>query len=378
MFRPRRAQYHTDSSGIHRRFRIHSMADPLKTARNRIDALDRRLVKLLSARARLAQRAGRLKDGPAYRPEREAQVVRGVLAENRGPLPPAALARIFTEIMSACRSLEEAMTVAYLGPQGTFSQEAAVRHFGALASLAPCATIDEVFRRVETGAAGYGVVPVENSTEGAIGRTLDLLLSTPAKICGEVMLPVRQCVMGRGVALARVSRVYSHTQSLAQCQQWLARNLPRAERIAVVSNAEAARLAARDRRAGAIGPRTAAALYGLRLLARNIEDEPKNTTRFVVLAGHDAAPSGRDKTSLVMSTRNVPGAMHALLAPLAANRVSMTRLESRPARSGLWEYVFYVDIEGHRQEAHVARALAGLERRASFLKNLGSYPAAAA
>lgn len=354
------------------------MADPLKQVRSKIDALDRRLVKLLSARARLAQRIGRLKGGPAYRPEREAQVVRGILAQNHGPLPAAALARVFTEIMSACRALEDSMTVAYLGPEGTFSQEAAVKHFGGLAALAACASIDEVFRRVETGAAGYGVVPVENSTEGAIGRTLDLLLSSPARICGEVMLPIRQCVMSRGGGLADVRKVYSHTQSLAQCQQWLARHLPRAERAAVVSNAEAARLAARDRRAAAIGPKTAAALYGLRLLARNIEDEPKNTTRFVVLAEHDAAPSGKDKTSLVMSARNVPGAMHELLTPLAVNRVSMTRLESRPARAGLWEYVFYVDIEGHQQDANVARALAGLERRASFLKNLGSYPAAVA
>ena len=246
-----------------------------------------------------------------------------------------------------------------------------------LAALAPCVSIDEVFRRVETGALGYGVVPVENSTEGAIGRTLDLLLTTPAKICGEVMLPIRQCLMARSGKLGDVRRVYSHTQSLAQCQQWLARHLPHAERTAVVSNAEAARLAARERRAAAIGPKTAAAVYGLKVIAANIEDEAKNTTRFVVLATHDAAPSGRDKTSLILSTRNVPGAMHELLAPLAANQVSMTRLESRPSRTGLWEYVFYVDIEGHQQDGKVARALAELEQKASFLKNLGSYPAAA-
>jgi chorismate mutase/prephenate dehydratase len=354
------------------------MSDSLKRIRGRIDALDHRLVKLLSARARLAQRIGRLKEGAAYRPEREAQVLRGVIAENRGPLPDAALARVFTEIMSACRALEDSMTAAYLGPPGTFSQEAAVKHFGGLAALAPCPSIDEVFRRVETGSAGYGVVPVENSTEGAIGRTLDLLLSTPAQVCGEVMLPIRQCLMAKSGALAGIRKVYSHAQSLSQCQQWLARNLPRADRVAVVSNAEAARLAARARGAAAIGPRTAAALYRLRLLARNIEDEAKNTTRFLVIAERDAAPSGRDKTSLVMSTRNVPGAMHELLTPLAANQVSMTRLESRPSRTGLWEYVFYVDIEGHQQDSNVARALAELKQKASFLKILGSYPAAVA
>jgi len=352
------------------------MADPLKQIRGKIDALDRRLVKLLSSRARLAQRIGRLKEGAAYRPEREAQVLRGILAQNRGPLPDAALARLFAEIMSACRALEDSLSVAYLGPQGTFSQEAAAKHFGGLATLAPCVSIDEVFRQVETGVLGYGVVPVENSTEGAIGRTLDLLLSTPAKICGEVMLPIRQCLMGRGGKLGDVRKVYSHTQSLAQCQQWLARHLPRAERAAVVSNAEAARLAARERSAAAIGPKTAAALYGLEVIAANIEDEAKNTTRFLVIAGQDAAPSGRDKTSLIMSARNVPGAMHELLTPLAVNQVSMTRLESRPSRTGLWEYVFYVDIEGHHRDANVARALAELERKASFLKNLGSYPAA--
>lgn len=355
------------------------MTDKLRQFRNQIDALDQRLVKLISARARFAQRIGRIKgESSAYRPEREAQVLRGVIAANRGPLPDTALARLFSEVMSACRSLEESMTVAYLGPQGTFSQEAAAKQFGAGASLAACPSIDEVFRQVETGVVGYGVVPVENSTEGAIGRTLDLLLLTPAKICGEVMLPIRQCLMSRSGRLADIRRVYSHTQSLAQCQQWLARKLPHAERTAVVSNAEAAQLAARDRRAAAVGPGTAAALYGLKLIARNIEDESRNTTRFLVIAQHDAAPSGKDKTSLILSTRNVPGAMHELLTPLAANQVSMTRLESRPSRAGLWEYVFYMDVEGHQQDPNVARVLAELKEKASFIKNLGSYPAAVA
>jgi len=354
------------------------VSDQLKQIRKRIDALDDRLVKLLSARARLAQRIGRLKQGAAYRPEREAQVLRRMLAANRGPLAPGALARVYTEIMSACRALEDEMTVAYLGPQGTFSQEAVTKHFGGGAATVPCGSIDEVFRQAETGAVGYGVVPVENSTEGAIGRTLDLLLSTPARVCGEVMLPVRQCLMGRAKQARDIRKVYSHAQSLAQCQQWLARHLPQAQRVAVVSNAEAARLAGRERGAAAIGPKSAAALYRLNLIARNIEDEARNMTRFLVLAAHDAAPSGADKTSLVMSTRNVPGAMHDLLAPLAANQVSMTRLESRPSRTGMWEYVFYVDIQGHQQDANVARSLAELKQKASFLKILGSYPAAVA
>ncbi|MEK6594431.1 MAG: prephenate dehydratase [Pseudomonadota bacterium] len=353
------------------------MADKLKGIRSQIDALDARLVKLLSARARLAQRVGRIKQGVAiYRPDREAQILRRVAKLNQGPLAARALQRVFIEIVSACRALEDSLKVAYLGPQGTFSQEAALKHFGGQTPTVSCASIDEVFRQVETGGVGYGVVPVENSTEGAIGRTLDLLLSTPARVCGEVMLPVRQCLMSKAGRRADIRKVYSHTQSLAQCQQWLSRNLPQAERIAVVSNAEAAQLAAKDRRAAAIASKTAAALYGLKLLARNIEDEARNTTRFLVVAANDAAPTDKDKTSLILSTRNVPGAIHDLLVPLAANQVSMTRLESRPARTGLWEYVFYVDIEGHAQNANVARALAELERKASFLKNLGSYPAA--
>lgn len=352
------------------------MKDKVGTIRKRIDALDTQMVKLLSARARLAQRIGKLKQGGVYRPEREAQVLRRVMAMNPGPLSDATLARLYTEIMSACRALEDGITVAYLGPQGTFSQEAALKHFGSATAMAPCGSIDEVFRQVETGASDYGVVPVENSTEGAVGRTLDLLLTTPAKVCGEVMLPVRQFLLSKSKQRKEIRRVYSHTQSLAQCQRWLARNLPHAQTVAVVSNAEAARLAAQDRRSAAIAPKTAAELYGLRILARNIEDEPRNTTRFLVVGSHDAAPSGKDKTSLIMSTRNVPGAMHDLLTPLAVNQVSMTRLESRPARTGLWEYVFYVDIEGHRRDENVARALAELERKASFLKNLGSYPAA--
>lgn len=353
------------------------MSGKLNDLRGRIDALDARLVKLVSARARLAQRIGAVKKGPIYRPEREARVLRSVRSRNPGPLSDAALARLFTEIMSACRALEDQMSVAYLGPAGTFSQEAVLKHFGGATAARACASIDEVFRQVETGASGYGVVPVENSTEGAVGRALDLLLATPAKVCGEVMLPVRQCLMSRNKKRAGIRRIYSHMQSLAQCQGWLARNLPHAERIAVVSNAEAARMAAKERGAAAIASRSAAGLYRLNILARNIEDESKNTTRFLVIAQDDAAPSGRDKTSLILSTKNVPGAVHDLLTPLAKNGVSMSRFESRPARTGLWEYVFYVDIEGHQQEARVARALAGLERKASFVKNLGSYPAAA-
>jgi chorismate mutase/prephenate dehydratase len=353
------------------------MAVSLSEIRSKIDALDTRLVELLSARARLAQQAWHAKgNASAYKPEREAQVLRRVRDLNKGPLSATALTRLFTEIMSACRALEEQMAVAYLGPEGTFSQEAVVKHFGASTGGKPLASIDEVFRAVETGVSAYGVVPVENSTEGAVSRSLDLLLNTSARICGEVNLPVRQCLMSNARGRSSIRTVYSHTQSLAQCQQWLSRHLPEAERVAVVSNAEAARLVSKDKKAAAIASSTAATLYGLKLLARNIEDDPKNTTRFAVIGSADAAPSGRDKTSLILSTRNVPGAIHDLLTPLARHGVSMTRLESRPARTGRWEYVFYIDIEGHQLEPHVAKALAALGRKAAFLKVLGSYPVA--
>jgi chorismate mutase/prephenate dehydratase len=352
------------------------MSEKLQRLRAQIDALDEKLVKLLGTRARLAQRAGEVKQGAVvYRPEREAQVLRRVAQLNGGPLPARAVQRVYAEIMSACRALEDHMSVAFLGPEGTYSQEAARKHFGSMTPLIPQTSIDEVFRQVESRSLGYGVVPVENSTEGAVGRTLDLLFTTPAKICGEVTLAVRQCLMSRSKSRAGIRKVYSHTQSLAQCQRWLARHLPHAETIPVVSNAEAAKLAARDRHAAAIAGKIAAELYGLPVLARNIEDEPNNTTRFLVLAEEDATPSGVDKTSLILSAKNVPGAVHDLLTPLALNGVSMTKLASRPARTGLWEYVFYVDIEGHRQDANVVKALADLERRASFFKNLGSYPA---
>ena len=354
------------------------MSDELKKIRAGIDALDDRIVDMLNERAALAQVIGHAKSGAKYRPEREAQVLRRVASRNRGPLPAPALARLYTEIMSACRALEDGIAVAYLGPQGTFSEEAAIRQFGGQARLQPCASIDEVFRQVEAGRIQYGVVPVENSTEGSISRTHDLLLATPLKLCGEVLLPVHQCLMSKSGKAAGVRRILSHSQSLAQCHEWLNQRFPTARRVPVVSNAEAARLAAKDAGAAAIASKTAAAVYGLKIIAGHIEDEPQNTTRFVVIAAHEAGPSGRDKTSLVMSTRNVPGAVHALLTPLAKHGVSMTRLESRPARTGRWEYLFYVDIEGHQHDANVAQALKALAAKASFLKNLGSYPAGSA
>jgi chorismate mutase/prephenate dehydratase len=350
----------------------------LARRRAAIDALDRELLRLISERAEHAKAIGVLKTGPAYRPEREAQVLRHVVRSNSGPLSNDAVAGVFREIMSACLALEQKLSVAYLGPAGTYSHAAVLRHFGEAVAAEPFASIDEVFRAVEAGRSDCAVVPVENSTEGAVGRTLDLMCQTPLTIIGEIKLPIRQNLLAAGIGLGAVTRVYAHAQSLAQCVQWLAHNLPSAVRVPVASNAEAARLAAAEREAAAIASEAAAAIYGLEVVAAHIEDEPNNTTRFWVLGRHAVAASGKDETSLVMSAKNQPGAMYALLEPFARHGVSMSRLESRPARTGLWEYLFFVDLEGHQEDAAVAAALAELRARAPFLKLLGSYPAALA
>ena len=342
-----------------------------------IDGLDRDILRALNRRAEHAQAIGKLKGkSAAYRPEREAQVLRAIRDANPGPLPADAITGIFRQVMSACLSLERRLRIAYLGPPGTFSHGAVDRHFGEFVDAEPCASIDEVFRAAESGQADYAVVPVENSTEGAVGRTLDLMCQTELVIVGEVRLRVQQNLLSKAASVDQVRKIYSHAQSLSQCVLWLARHLPSVSRVPVASNAEAARLAATEPDAAAIAGETAAAIYALNVLAPHIEDDPNNTTRFWVLGRHAVARSGDDETSLVMSAQNRPGAVHALLEPLAKHGVSMNRLESRPARTGLWEYLFFVDLEGHRDDAPVAAALAELAARAPFLKLLGSYPAA--
>jgi chorismate mutase / prephenate dehydratase len=351
--------------------------DEIGRLRAEIDRIDGEIVRLIGERAAHAAEIGRLKgDGPVYRPEREAEVLRRAAAANRGPLPAESVKGIFAEVISACRALEGRARVGYLGPQGTFSEMAVAKHFGSAIDALPLASIDEAFRQAETGATHFAVVPVENSTEGAIGRTLDLLLNTPLRICAEIVLRVHQNLMAKGDSLAGRKRVYSHAQSLAQCQHWLARNLPQVERVPVSSNAEAARLAAGEPEACAIGPAIAAERYGLTVLAQNIEDEAQNLTRFLVLGNVDPAPSGRDLTSIVMSAPNRPGAVHALIEPFAKHGVSMSRIESRPARVGIWEYMFYLDLVGHQRDRALAAAIAELKGLAPFLKVLGSYPAA--
>ncbi len=366
----------------------HSAPAAIEDLRGRIDAVDRELHTLLNERARLARavgvskgKQGRLVD--FYRPEREAQVLRMALERNAqaratGTLRDDEVVRLFREIMSACLAQEEPLKVGFLGPEGTFSQAAVYKHFGHSARALALGSIDEVFHEVEAGNADFGVVPIENSTEGSVNHTLDRFLSSPLRICGEVELRIRQNLMGRMRSIADVKRVCSHPQSLAQCREWLNEHLPDAERVPASSNAEAARRARDERGTAAIAGLTAAEVYGLEVLAADIEDRPDNTTRFLVVGKRSFGASGKDRTTLLVSTGHTeaPGALHRLLEPLARNRVSLTRIESRPSQRRKWDYVFFIDLEGHAEDPPVARALARLKDRASLFRVLGSYPRA--
>ncbi len=357
---------------------------PLAKVRAEIDRIDAELGALLSARARIAQQVGTRKRAAGtptaefYKPEREAEVLRGVIARNRGPLTNEEMARLFREIMSACLAQQEPLKVAFLGPEGTFTQQAVLKHFGHSVRALPLPAIDEVFREVESGVADFGVVPIENSTEGTVSHTADMFLLSPLKICGEVELRVHQHLMGHMRSLERIERVCSHQQSLAQCRGWLAEHLPHVEQIPVASNAEAARRARDEKGSAAIAGAAAAEVYGLPILVPEIEDRADNATRFLVVGRKILAPSGRDRTTLLLSAPDTagPGALLRLLEPLARHKISMTRLESRPSRRKKWDYVFFLDLEGHAQDRAVARALTEIKSRASLFKLLGSYPRA--
>jgi chorismate mutase/prephenate dehydratase len=363
--------------------RASAPAPDLALARARIDAVDEKIHALINERAKLAQvvgasktRAGQTAD--FYMPEREAQVLRMARERNQGPLRDEEVLRLFREIMSACLAQQEPLKVAFLGPEGTFTQTAVLTHFGHSVRALPLASIDEVFHEVEAANADFGVVPIENSTEGTVNHTLDRFLSSPLKICGEVELRIHQFLMGRMTSLERIARVCSHQQSLAQCRSWLQDHLPDVERIGVASNAEAARRARDEDGTAAIAGQTAAEVYNLEVLATDIEDRPDNTTRFLVLGRKLFEPSGEDRTTLLVSVSHgqAPGALFRLLEPLARHRVSMTRIESRPSRRRKWDYVFFIDLEGHCADKPVAQALAALKRRASLFRILGSYPRA--
>jgi chorismate mutase/prephenate dehydratase len=351
--------------------------------RNRIDAVDEQIHRLLNERARLAQQVGLSKshDGRTvdfYRPEREAQVLRAARERNAGPLRDEEVLRLFREIMSACLAQQEPLKVAFLGPEGTFTQQAVLIHFGHSVRSLPLGSIDEVFHEVEAANADFGVVPIENSTEGTINHTLDRFLTSPLKICGEVELRIRHHLMGAMGEMARIERVCSHPQSLAQCRVWLEEHLPGVEQVPVASNAEGARRARDEKGSAAIAGETAAEVYGLKILAAEIEDRADNTTRFLVLGRKLFAPSGADRTTLLVSVghTDAPGALYRLLEPLARHKVSLTRIESRPSHRRKWDYVFFIDFEGHADERHVRKALAALKRRASLFRVLGSYPRA--
>lgn len=355
----------------------------LAELRQRIDEIDAQIQELINARARCAQQVALAKGegrGPMayFRPEREAQVLRQVVERNTGPLSDEEMLRLFREIMSACLAQEEPLKVAYLGPEGTFSQAAVHKHFGHSVRGLPLATIDEVFHEVESGAADFGVVPIENSTAGSVNHTLDNFLSSPLKICGEVELRIRQHLLGNVDGLDKILRVCAHPQSLAQCRAWLKEYLPDAELEAVSSNAEGARRARDEAGTAAIAGDAAAEVYGLDKLVADIEDRPDNTTRFLVIGRELFPPSGDDKTTLLLSTADTDdaGALQRLLEPLAANRVNMTRIESRPSRRRKWHYVFFIDVDGHAEDPAVAQALAQLEQRAQLFRVLGAYPKA--
>jgi chorismate mutase/prephenate dehydratase len=354
----------------------------LESLRAEIDRIDTDIQELIAERARCAHRIGEvkgLKDKVEfYRPEREAQVLRGVVERNKGPLSDEEMVRLFRELMSACLAQEEPLRIAYLGPEGTFTQSAVTKHFGHSIRALSVATIDEVFHEVESGIADFGVAPVENSTEGTVNHTLDMFLTSPLKICGEVELRIRQHLMGRMHDLSRVKRVCSHSQSFAQCRAWLAQHLPEVERVVVSSNAEAARRARDEEGTAALAGDAAAELYELNILFNNVEDQGDNTTRFLVIGRKMFPPSGQDKTSLLLSATGTegPGVLMHLLDPLARHGVNMTRIESRPSRKRKWDYVFFVDIDGHADEQPVNQALDEVQKQANLFRILGAYPKA--
>jgi len=357
----------------------------LQALRVRIDNLDERILELISDRARCAEEVARvkmkeLKEGESpvfYRPEREAQVLKRVMERNKGPLGNEEMARLFREIMSSCLALENPLKVAYLGPEGTFSQAAAMKHFGHAVISVPMAAIDEVFREVAAGAVNFGVVPVENSTEGAINHTLDSLLEHDMVICGEVELRIHHhLLVGETTKTDKITRIYSHAQSLAQCRKWLDAHYPNVERVAVSSNADAAKRVKSEWNSAAIAGDMAANLYGLTKLAEKIEDRPDNSTRFLIIGSQEVPPTGDDKTSIIVSMRNKPGALHELLVPFHNNGIDLTRIETRPSRSGKWTYVFFIDFVGHHRDPLIKDVLEKLAQEAVALKVLGSYPKA--
>ena len=360
--------------------------DDLQSLRDEIDHIDQQIQRLINERAGCAKRVADVKlasvdtnaEAPLfYRPEREAQVLRKVMARNEGPLDGKEVAHIFREIMSACLALEQPMEIAYLGPQGTFTQAAALKHFGHSVITQPFANIAEVFEAVERKTCHYGVVPVENSTEGMVTHTLDKFINSPLKICGELELPIALNLLVKSDSDgAKITKICAHQQALAQSRHWLQQHYPKIEIESVSSNGEAARMASEDATIAAIAGDLAAEHYELSCLATNIQDFADNTTRFLVITHNEVPASGEDKTSIVVSTRNQPGALFKLLVPLEAEGISLTRIETRPSRTENWAYVFFMEFHGHHQDPAVKRVTDAIAEQSFFVKVLGSYPAA--
>lgn len=351
----------------------------LQPWREQIDALDVEILQLLNKRAQAALEIGKVKEGldaddSILKPEREAQIIAHLQAVNAGPVTAESIQAVWSEIISACRGLERQLRVAFLGPQGSFSEQAALAHFGHFITAVPCDNFDEIFRLVEVGEADVGMVPVENSTEGAVNRTLDLLLNSSVKVLGERSLAIHHCLLAQSTDMREVKRIMAHPQALAQCQGWLVRHYPHIQQDAASSNAEAARIAAVDPTVAAIAGQKAAEHWGLQVVHASIQDDPHNRTRFLAIGHIEPLPSGNDKTSVILAVPNRAGAVHEMIAPFAQHKVSMTRLESRPARTGQWEYYFYIDLLGHKEDAAVHAAFTQLKKQVAFFKVLGSYP----
>ena len=366
----------TDKSG--------SAVPDLASIRKRIDEVDQQIQDLINERARYAQQVGISKGDLAtavdyYRPEREAEVLRGVLARQEGPLRDEEMLRLFREIMSACLAQQEPLKIGYLGPEGTFTQTAVYKHFGHSVRGLPFSTIDEVFQEVESGAADFGVVPIENSTEGTVNHTLDMFITSPLKVGGEIELRIEQHLLGNSAGLENVERICAHEQSLAQCRGWLREFMPHVELIGVSSNAAGARRARDEKGTAAIGGEAAAEVYDLNVLVNNIEDRSDNSTRFLVIGRDLLAPSGDDKTTILISTSGTAGGagvLHGLLQPLAKHGISMSRIESRPSRRKNWDYVFFIDVDGHAEELPLREALVEMESGSSLFRIVGAYPKA--
>ncbi|HBK44927.1 MAG TPA: prephenate dehydratase [Xanthomonadaceae bacterium] len=357
-------------------------APALADVRAKIDEIDRGIQALIAERARFAHQVGKAKGKLAaavdyYRPEREAQVLRMVVDRNQGPLSDEVLVHVFREIMSACLAQQEPLKIGYLGPEGTFSQQAVLKHFGRSAVGLPMATIEEVFQEVESGNADFGVVPVENSGQGTIQVTLDMFLTSDLKICGETELRVHQYLMSRSGRIEDIERIYAHPQSFAQTAGWLRSNLPKVEKIPVSSNAEGARRARNADDAASIGGESAAHVYGLKkVIMKPIQDDHDNTTRFLVIGRQIFPPSGHDRTSVLVFIHDKPGALFDVLSPFARHGISMNRIESRPSHQAKWEYGFFIDLAGHVEDESMKQALAELQAHSAQIKVLGSYPVA--